>query len=158
MSSAIAAGQKAGQDQHALGVDRPAELDLALDVDDLAAARPHPAGDAGRAPEAKPPSSTTLRPFTWPMRMPLVSIRAKSCRMSSWTRSRSRDDRRMRSRDGRLDIDARHNGASGFAGAEVGLGEHVVDAVDDERELVGVIRQPGGVFDHQGGRRRDRAA
>ena len=41
--------------------------------------------------------------------------------------------------------------ASGFSGAEVGLGEHVVDAVDDERQLVGVIRQPGGVFDHQGG-------
>ena len=34
-------------------MDRAAELHLALDIDQLAAARPHPAGDPGRPPEGE---------------------------------------------------------------------------------------------------------
>lgn len=49
----IAASQEARQDQHAFGMDRPAEFDLALNIHDLAAAGPDPAGDARRLAEAK---------------------------------------------------------------------------------------------------------
>src|SRR5271167_3270212 len=38
--------EKAAQDQHALGMQRAAELDFALDVDDLAATQPDAGGDA----------------------------------------------------------------------------------------------------------------
>ena len=49
----VSAGEKPGEDQDALGVKRAAEFDFALDVDDLAAAGSHLAGDAGRAPKGK---------------------------------------------------------------------------------------------------------
>src|SRR5215472_2188224 len=42
------AAEKAAEDKHALGVQRTAELDFALDVDDLAASEPDACGDAGR--------------------------------------------------------------------------------------------------------------
>src|SRR5690606_29592463 len=41
------------KDQHAFRMDRAAELDLALDVDDLAVADPHVGRDAGRLAELK---------------------------------------------------------------------------------------------------------
>src|SRR5262249_57806538 len=43
---AEAPAEKAGKDQHPFGMQRPAELDLALDIDDFAAAEPDPGGDA----------------------------------------------------------------------------------------------------------------
>ena len=43
----VAFGQEAGQDQHPLGVDRARQLDLALDVEQLALAQPAGGGDAG---------------------------------------------------------------------------------------------------------------
>ena len=43
------AAEKARQDQDALRMQRAAELDLALDIDDLAAAEPHPRRDAASA-------------------------------------------------------------------------------------------------------------
>ena len=50
---AEAAAEKSGEDQHALRMQRAAELDLALDIDDLAAAEPHLRRDAGRRAERK---------------------------------------------------------------------------------------------------------
>jgi hypothetical protein len=47
------AGEETGQDQHALGMQRAAQLDLALDVDDLAGAEADAGGDAHRAPESE---------------------------------------------------------------------------------------------------------
>ncbi len=46
-----AGAEEALQDQDALGVDRAAELDLALDVDHLAAAEPDAGGDPHRPAE-----------------------------------------------------------------------------------------------------------
>jgi hypothetical protein len=58
-------GEEGGQDQHALGVDRPAELDLALDVDDLALAERAPCAVMRVGwPKATGPSAATERPFT----------------------------------------------------------------------------------------------
>ena len=148
----VTARQKARQDQYALGVDGAAEGDLALDIDHLAAARPNPAGDsASAARNRNPPSSATLSPFTWPMRAPLVSMSATSSRMLSWARSRSREDRRSFARS-RFQ---RRRGISyctaGLAGPEISLGKHVVKLIDNERQLVGMIGQPGSVLDHQRG-------
>src|SRR5215469_10480335 len=45
------AAEKAAEDQDTLGMERAAELDLALDVDDLAAPEPDAGGDAARIAE-----------------------------------------------------------------------------------------------------------
>lgn len=49
----IAAAQVTGEDHHALGVDRLAQVDLALDVDDAAAARVDSGGNARRHAERR---------------------------------------------------------------------------------------------------------
>src|SRR5579875_498307 len=48
----IPAGEKAGKDQHPLGMQRPAELNLPFDVYNLAGSWANPAGNAGRPPKA----------------------------------------------------------------------------------------------------------
>src|SRR5690606_12314651 len=51
----IPPGKVAPEDHDALRVQRPAELHLALDVDDAALAHPHPDGDAARPAEGERP-------------------------------------------------------------------------------------------------------
>src|SRR6185437_938908 len=51
--SAEAASQEAAQDQHAFGMQRPAQRDLALDIDDLALAKPDARADSAGMPERK---------------------------------------------------------------------------------------------------------
>ena len=92
------------------------------------------------------------------MRVPLVSMSATSSRMLSCARSRSREERRILCVDCCFDVGARYHAAAGLPGPKIGLGKHVIELVDDQRELVGMIGQPGGVLDQSERCRRDRPA
>src|SRR5882762_981376 len=52
-NAAKAAAEKAGQDQHALGMERTAKSDLALDIEHLAATQADLGGDPRGIPEGK---------------------------------------------------------------------------------------------------------
>src|SRR5690606_26188506 len=62
----IARAEVCGQDQHALRVDRAAELDLAFDVDDLAVADPHVRRDPGRLAEMESAEAEDREPVDLP--------------------------------------------------------------------------------------------
>ena len=53
--------------------------------------------------------------------------------------------------DRSFDVGAGYDVAAGLTGPKIGLGKHVIELVDDKRQLVGMIGQPGRVLDHQRG-------
>ena len=54
-------------------------------------------------------------------------------------------------RDRRFNVGAGGDGAAGLAGPKIGFGQHVVELVDDQRQLVRVIGKPRRVLDQQRG-------
>ena len=146
----VSAGQKAGQDQDALGVQRPAEFDFALDVDDFSAAGSHLAGDAGRPPKGKSAELGDAEAVDLAdMRSHRVDQRylfedrflrpiAQPCRAP---------DARQQ---GAIHIGTGDNAAFCFTGAKIRLDQDLAQLFHDQRKLAGMIRRARRMFEHEG--------
>ena len=130
-------------------MDRATELDLALDVHDLAAARPHPAGDARRPPE------TEAAQLEHAQAVHLAGAAADGVDQRHVLQNRFlRTIAQPRHAadllvEGALDFGAADHRALGLAGPVVGFRQHVTDLIDQQRELAGVVGDPRGMLQQQ---------
>ena len=112
---------------------------------------PHATGDARRPAEAK------ARELGDAQAIDLTDLRAagvderhvlKNVFLRAIAQSRRTANPML---DRKLNVGLRNDGAVGFAGPEIGLGQEIVELIDNQREFVGMIGQTGGMLDHECG-------
>ena len=144
----IARGQEARQDQHPLGVQRPAHLDLALDIDQLARARPHPGRDPARLTEGEGARLQHRQPVDL---TDCLAVGVDQHRLAGDLLVQFLADQvdpagllgdGLRDMDGVDHLDAIH------ISPVLGLADQVGQPANPQGEALGVAGQPGGALDH----------
>ena len=135
-------------------MDRAAELHFAFDVDDLAAAGPRLAGDAGGTPEgeaadlddAEAVDLSDARALGGDQRDPLDD---RLLRAVAYARGAAHAGLQRA-----IDVGARHQIALGLARAKIRLDQRLAQIVDAQRKLAGMVGEARGVLDDARGRLR----
>src|SRR5690606_36484194 len=140
------------KDQHAFRMDRAAELDLALDVDDLAVADPHVGRDAGRLAELKAAQAEHRKAVD------LTDLRARSVDQEIVALdfflklfAQTIDTPRLRV-DGFLHVPALDDGCAFALCPEARLAHEVRDVAIPRREFLRIADQARRMLDHAGDR------
>ena len=128
-------------------MDRPAQLHFALDVDDLASAGPHLAGDARRPAECEAADFQDAQPVDLPDAQALGGDQ-RDLFDDGLFDAVAQSRRAAYSRVERVvDVQARDGRPFRLARIEIGLGERVIELVEGQRQLARMRSHPGDMFD-----------
>ena len=130
----------------------PAELDFTLDIDHLAAARAHLAGDAGRPPKGEAAELGDTEAID------LADLRASRVDQRHFFEDgflraiaqprRTPNARRQRA----VHVGARDHAALCVARAKIGFDQDLAQLLDYQRQFAGMLGQTCGMLQHQGDR------
>src|SRR5690606_21119828 len=146
----IPPGKVAPEDHDALRVQRPAELHLALDVDDAALPHSHPGGDAARPAEGERPDLNDRKAVDL-ANLGTVGVDEDDVALDDLLRPVADSTGALDAfLDGPLDVLAGGHLAGGHARPVVGLTDQIGDAADLDRQLFTIVGEPRAFLDHSG--------